>query len=208
MSTVELMQIAQRGFNQLEMDADADALDFISTVPRGLPQYAHMLAQEGARHALTQCQSTITIDNVLEGLRVGLSKADHTLSSAYDEATYSARPARFKEVLLACAIADPDEHGWLAPADLRGPYSYILGEAVDIPRFNPQLVQLAKERGCILSRTGEEWKWRYRFSDPMMGPYVMLRGLDAGMITPSDVLNRFPPTPLDDPNAPPQLFER
>ncbi|MGQ0832267.1 MAG: AAA family ATPase [Microthrixaceae bacterium] len=190
MSRSELATIATRGFGQLEMEAEPRALAFIASVPRGLPQYAHMVAQEGARQALMHRTTGITTTHVLDGLRVGLSKVDHTLSSAYDEATYSARKTRFKEVLLACAVAEPDEHGYFAPADLRRAYSDIIEQDVDVDRFNPQLVQLSQDRGEILTRIGPERARRYRFTDPLMEPYVMLRGLDAGMITPEQVLGR------------------
>lgn len=193
MSREELVAIATRGFGQLEMEADQSALDFIATVPRGLPQYAHMLAQEGARQALMNRTTSITMHHVLEGLRVGLGKVDHTLSSAYDAATYSARKTRFKEVLLACTLTEPDEHGYFAPVDLRQPYSDVIGQEVDVDRFNPQLVVLSQDRGEILTRIGPERARRYRFTDPLMEPYVMLRGLDAGMVTPERVLGRTPP---------------
>jgi hypothetical protein len=85
----------------------------------------------------------ISMEHIVEGLGVGLGKLDHTLSTAYQDAVSSARAdARFKEVLLACALADPGEHGWFQPADRRHPYSGIIGEKVDIPWFNPQLVRL------------------------------------------------------------------
>lgn len=171
MNDDELELIALRGYQTLEMTAAEDVLQLIRKVPRGLPQYAHIIAQEGARQALMRCESEVGVDDVLAGLRVGLEKVDHTLSTAYDLATYSARPSRFKDVLLACALATPDQYGYFAPANVLEPYRLVSGDrTMDYANFNPSLVTLSQERGLILSRMGPERGRRYRFSDPWPSP--------------------------------------
>jgi hypothetical protein len=185
MSGEELQDIVNRGLERLEMEIEADALNLIRVIPRGLPQYAHLLAQEGARNALLGGESTISRDNVMQGLKVGLAKLDHTLSKEYEDATYSPKKTRLKEVLLACAIAKVGDQGDFSPGDIRVPYSKIIKEQVNIDRFNPQLTTLATQRD-ILVREGEDRRWRYRFRDPLMEPYVLLNGLESGAITPED----------------------
>jgi Cdc6-like AAA superfamily ATPase len=185
MSGEELEEIVRRGLERLEMEIGADALNLVRVIPRGLPQYAHLLAQEGARDALLEGQSEIQRDNVMRGLKVGLGKLDHTLSKAYEGATYSPKKTRLKEVLLACAIAKVGDQGDFSPSDIRVPYSKIIKEQVNIDRFNPQLTTLATQRD-ILVREGEERRWRYRFRDPLMEPYVLLNGLESGAISPED----------------------
>jgi Cdc6-like AAA superfamily ATPase len=185
MNRDELKEIVTRGLNKLGMTIDDDAIAMIEVVPRGLPQYAHLLAQEGARHALLKGRKNIDRDDVMEGLKVGLLKLDRSLSKAYDRATYSPKKTRFAEVLLACSIARLSDMGDFSPSDVRAPYSRIIGEQVGIDRFNPQLTSLATNRE-ILIREGEERRWRYRFKDPLMEPYVLLQGLSSGTITPED----------------------
>jgi hypothetical protein len=185
MSRDELADIVQRGLQRLDMTISDDGLEIIKVIPRGLPQYAHLLAQEGARNALLESSTSITRDNVMSGLKVGLLKLDRSLSQAYDKATYSPRKTKFKEVLLACAIARLGDMGDFSPSDIRGPYSRIIGESVGVDRFNPQLTSLATTRE-ILIREGDDRRWRYRFKDPLMEPYVLLQGLDSGAITPAD----------------------
>jgi hypothetical protein len=185
MSREELKEIVTRGLATLDMTMDDDAIDMIEVIPRGLPQYAHLLAQEGARQALLAGRSNISRDDVMEGLKVGLLKLDRSLSKAYDRATYSPKKARFAEVLLACSIARLGDMGDFSPSDIRTPYSKIIGEQVGIDRFNPRLTSLATNRE-ILIREGEERRWRYRFKDPLMEPYVLLQGLSSGTITPDD----------------------
>jgi hypothetical protein len=180
----ELESILDRGLQALQMTADPAARGVIRTAPRGLPQYAHLLAQEGARQAMLAGRTEITSNDVLDGLQVGLSKVDHTLSSAFDVATYTAKASRFADVLYACTLTRPDESGFFSPSDLRRPYSKIVGESVSIDRFNPHLVQLTENRGQILTRKGRDRAWRYRFSDPLMEPYVLLKGISGGKIKP------------------------
>jgi AAA ATPase domain len=185
MTRDELEDIGTRGLKRLDMTISEEALPLVRVIPRGLPQYAHLLTQEGARQALLGDRDDITRSDVMGGLKVGLSKLDRSLSRAYEQATYSPRKTRLKEVLLACAVAKLGDMGDFSPSDVRAPYSRIIKEEVDIDRFNPQLTTLATTRD-ILVREGEERRWRYRFRDPLMEPYVLLDGLQAGTISPED----------------------
>jgi Cdc6-like AAA superfamily ATPase len=185
MTRDELQDIGTRGLKRLEMTISEDALRLVRVIPRGLPQYAHLLAQEGARQALLGERDEIERQDVMGGLKIGLSKLDRSLSRAYEQATYSPRKTRLKEVLLACAVAKLGDMGDFSPSDVRAPYSRIIKEDVDIDRFNPQLTTLATTRD-ILVREGEERRWRYRFRDPLMEPYVLLDGLQTGTISPED----------------------
>lgn len=185
MTRSELQDIVDRGLGILNMSITDDALNLIRVIPRGLPQYAHLLAQEGARQALLRLDGEITRGDVMGGLQVGLQKLDRSLSHAYEQATYSPRKTRLKEVLLACAISKLGDMGDFSPSDVRDSYSRIIGETVNVDRFNPQLTSLATARD-ILVREGEERRWRYRFRDPLMEPYVLLEGLRSGAISPED----------------------
>lgn len=185
MNRDELADIVNRGLRRLEMQIEDDALNMIRVIPRGLPQYAHLLAQEGSRNALLRGSLAISRDHVMEGLKIGLQKLDRSLSRAYEKATFSPRKNRLQEVLLACAVARLGDMGQFSPSDVRIPYSKIVGEQVGIDRFNPQLTSLATTRD-ILIREGEDRRWRYRFKDPLMEPYVLLQGLNSGAITYED----------------------
>jgi len=185
----ELQEIAVNGFTMLGLTASPDALRFITYVPQGFPQYAHILAQEGARQALMNSRRTVTTRHTLDGLRVGLGKMDHTLTSAYQTATYTAKESRYREVLLACALADRDEYGYFSPSDISASYAKIIGApTADVSRFNRHLVDLSQGRGEVLTQSGPARRHRYRFSDPLMEPYVLLRGIDSGVISVGEML--------------------
>jgi hypothetical protein len=197
MAPNELREIATRGFQKLDMFADERALRTIAGMPRGFPQYAHILAQEGARQALMNRTRHITMRHVIDGLGFGMNKVDHSLASAYDKATYSAKPSNFSDVLLACCLAKSDQFGYFQPADVREPYSRIKGKnTLGVDTFNPHLVKLSSdEKGRILTQEGPPRKHRYRFTDPLMEPYVLLKGIGTDSFTIDSVLA---PPPTDD----------
>lgn len=208
MTRRELGGILDNGLSALGMTASDDARRFVERVPRGFPTYAHMLGQEGSRCALLNGKDQIGLSEVVYGMNVGLTKLDHSLASAFDEATYSAKKSNYADLLYACALVLPDTEGFFSPGDLRTPFSAITGQKRDIYHYNPNLVTLSQSRGCILSRKGPQRSRRYRFSDPLMEPYVLLRGISSGRI---DLAQMIPPDdePTDDepPNEPGTLFE-
>jgi hypothetical protein len=68
--------------------------------------------------------------------------------------------------------------------DVCDPMKTITGSDFTTDRFATHLKQLSSEvRGGVLKRTGAEYKWRYQFVNPLLQPYILMRGLDAGMIT-------------------------
>jgi Cdc6-like AAA superfamily ATPase len=188
MTREEIEGILENGLAKLGMSIEANARSFVRLVPRGLPQYAHLLAQEGARQALYQSQTVITFGHVFDGMKAGLRKLDHSLASAFDDATITARHSNYADVLYACVWGRPDSDGYFPPAAIRDPYSIIVGRRRNIDNYNPQLKALSEGRGQILHRKGPARSRRYRFSDPLMEPYVLLRGISAGRIDPTRML--------------------
>ena len=188
MNREEIEGILDKGLDKLDMTTEADARRFIRIIPRGLPQYAHLLAQEGARQAIIGGEASITVEHVFDGMQAGLRKLDHSLASAFDAATYTARHSNYADVLYACVWGRPDPDGYFSPVSIREPYSMIVGKRRGIDNYNPQLKALSEGRGKILHRKGDRGSRRYRFSDPLMEPYVLLRGISAGRIDSAQML--------------------
>ncbi len=88
----------------------------------------------------------------------------------------------------ACALADADEFGYFAAADLRAPLKKVTGKDYDIPSFSRHLSAFSSEsRQQILQLKGEKNQRRFRFKDPLMQPYVIMRGVRDGLIELSSV---------------------
>jgi Cdc6-like AAA superfamily ATPase len=183
MTLDEIRGIFETGFNGLHLRIAEDLMGPISRLPRGLPHYAHLIGKETARCAIYREADEITDDDFTEGLREAISLVDQSIARAYHDATASSRQTLFEEVLLACALANTDNFGFFAPRDIRDPLSELMGEHYDMPRFAGHLAQLCEGRGRVLERRGGERRWRYRFSNPMMQPYVLMRGFSSGKVS-------------------------
>lgn len=101
--------------------------------------------------------------------------------------------ALFRQVLLACAMAKSDDLGQFRPADVIEPLSKILGRKVEISNFSSQLTSfLSEKRGFVLERRGEKRSYKYRFTEPKMQPYVIMRGISDGVLS-EDALSILSP---------------
>lgn len=184
MSAEELHEIVTRGLDRLDMRIDPAALGRISRLSHGLPHYAHLLGIHAARAALDRKTVEVAEDDVNEAVEKALAEAQQSIRAMYGQATASPRrESLFKQVLLASALARTDEAGFFSPADVRGPMTGIMGKTYDIPSFSRHLNEFVDaRRGPVLQRRGGERRYRYRFVNPLLQPYVTMRGVEEGLI--------------------------
>jgi Cdc6-like AAA superfamily ATPase len=183
MSPEELGDVIDRGLGSLSMTIDPIAKKRIVALSQGLPHYTHLLAQESAKRAVWidgPDVDEVTRDNVLEGMRKAVEASPQTLTQRYHEATSSPhKKTLYPDVVLAAAVTTGDELGYFAPAQLRQPLRAITGrEDLGIPTFSQHLHALCEpDRGSILQRTGTPRRYRFRFSNPLMQPYALMKAL-------------------------------
>jgi Cdc6-like AAA superfamily ATPase len=184
MSADELKEIIDKGLGQLDMKIQLAARDRIAGLSRGLPHYTHLLAKHAARRAISQGGLMVSEDHVGAAIQVALTEAQQTIRSSYHHATSSTQKGNlYAQVLLAAAIAPTDEMGYFAPADVREPMTRIMGKPYDIPNFQRHLTDFCSTtRGEILQKTGAPHRWRYRFANPLMQPFVVLQGYAGGLL--------------------------
>jgi hypothetical protein len=87
--------------------------------------------------------------------------------------------------------------GTFAPLAVCKPLSAILHRTVKIDAFQQHLKKfITEERGNILVRRGHDRAFRFRFREPMMQPFVIMQGIEQGLVAPSaiDALS-FPEQP-------------
>lgn len=191
MSREEIKEIVERGLQMLEMTIDSEALELIAHLSQGFPHYTHLVAQAAARVALEEDRHDISLGDVRGALEKVSDRIHTSITDAYAQATASSRDALYPEVLMASALTKCDERGFFSAADVREPLTAIMGRPYDIPTFARHLNALSEEeRGPILQKVGEARRYRYRFADPLLQPYVIMQGVAAGTIT-VDILERF-----------------
>lgn len=188
MSTGELKDIVARGLDLLTMDIEDDALDLIARLSQGFPHFTHLLAQGATRAAIDAQRPLVTVDDVQVAAAAVIGRIETWVQDAYDKATDDSSDATYAQVLLAAALADTDDRGYFAPADAKEPMARIVGTPQVGATFTRHLNALAeKNRGPVLVKVGTDRKRRYRFIEPQMEPYVIMRSLREGTIT-HDVL--------------------
>lgn len=184
MSPPELSEIIDKGLRSAEMTISNDARTEIVALSQGLPHYTHLLALNASQRAALSSRTDVTMGDVRTAIDAALSKAQHSIIGAYHKATSSPRENLYPQVLLSCALAPVDDLGYFAAVDVRKPLSQIMGKPYEIPAFSQHLNAFCEElRGPILQRTGTARRYRFRFANPLMQPYVIMDGIRKGLIT-------------------------
>ncbi len=186
MDADELKEIIEKRLARLGMKIRPDALAFIVGLSRGLPHYTHLFGQQAAKQALQDRNLTIDIGHVEKALPACISETAQTIREKYHKATLSPRAGNiYKEVLLAAALTQVDELGYFPPVGLRRTLAQLLKrEDAPVSLYGQHLKVLCEdERGKILEQTGTSRKYRYRFPEPMMQPFILMLGLANKSIT-------------------------
>lgn len=188
MSKGEIVEIIEKGMNKLSMSISQEAEKKIVQLSRELPHYTHLLCKHAAQGALMEARTGIALQDVVKALEVALEQAQQSIVRGYHTATISPRGNLYTEVLLACALAPRDELGYFSSASVRAPLSRIKGKPYDIPAFARHLNDFCiKQRGEVLEKTGYPRRYKFRFKNPLMEPYVVMNGLKKGLISEDDL---------------------
>ena len=183
MSHSELREIVEKRAERTELTFKPEAIWTIIVLSRGLPFYTQTLSRHAALHAVRQRRVLVTNDDVEASLGTFIKDAEASFKEAYRAATRSNQENFFQQSLLACALARADDDGFFTANDVVEPYSAIVREQKRIAHFERHLRRFTgDEGGNILIGRGGDRKRRFRFSDPMMQPYVIIRGIQSGMM--------------------------
>lgn len=184
MSAEELHQILQTGASQLGISFSVGAATKIVSLSQGLPHFTHLVGLESIRSATDRMSTVVQRADVQSGMSKAVENAQQSIKSLYHKATTSARKdALFGEVLVACALAEKDQLSTFRAADVSGPLSNILKRQCEVSAFARHLSEFCEpRRGSVLKRTGERRNYRFRFTNPLMEPYILMMGFAAGGI--------------------------
>jgi Cdc6-like AAA superfamily ATPase len=184
MDKEEVHKLLQVRVDQLGMKLEADARWKIIGLAKGLPSFAHALGRSAVYSAIARRNTTVTETDVDKGIVDTVNSSKQSLKATYEEATNSNQErARLKHLITACALTKPDASGWFTPKDVELPFSRVMKVQRRVEHFNSNLKDFASDkRGNILEIKGEERAHRFRFTDSGMQPYVLMKGIEAGLI--------------------------
>ncbi|MEU4809407.1 AAA family ATPase [Nocardia fluminea] len=190
MSEAELFEIIDNGALELQMTISEPAMSAIAARSFGLPHFTHLLSLHAFQRAVGDDRDNVTQTDVIEATSLAVKKVQQSVLSAHHRAVSSQQKETLHEkVLLACALANTDALGFFAARDVRDPLSKIAGKRYDTPAFSRHLNEFTtSSRGPILQRTGQERRYRFRFVNPLMQPYIIMRGLEDGLIQDADIV--------------------
>ena len=164
MAREELAEIARRGIEASHMTIQGLAVDRVTALSQGLPHFTHLLTQLAAQAALGERHVDVGAAEVDFAVERAIQRAQQSVTEAYLRAE-AAGP-----VLLAAALAEDDEFGFFG-AD-------VVDDAGALERLAELDVLQARE-----SAGGR----RYRFLNPLLPPYVVMRGLADGSVKANDL---------------------
>ena len=181
MSKAELLEIIDKGMAQCKgLSIAPDVKDRIADYSQGLPSITHLLAREAALQVARSLRSYIIMPDLDYAVKESVDGQLEAVLEAYRLAVSAPRGIHFRPVLLACALAPKDDHGFFYANSVTEPLRLITRKPTfNIPAFAFHLNGFCGEaRGPILEKRGKQ----YRFIQPIMEPYVILRGLADGLI--------------------------
>jgi len=184
MSELELIEIIDKGLGKAGMTIDIEVKKSIANLSQGLPPCTHLLARHAAIVSVDNSRTEITHNDLTQAVMDAVANQQQSIVNAYEKATHSPRENLYKQVLLACALSRTNELGYFSAVDVREPMRQITHRNYEIPAFSQHLNDFCEgSRGPILQKIGERRRFRFRFTNPLIEQFVVLKGISDGMIT-------------------------
>lgn len=188
MSITELYEILDKRLKLIEISIEDSVKERIAFLSQGLPTFTHLLALNASQSAIARDSRCIELSDLDIAIEMAVDRTFQSIIDLYHQATFSARETIYSRVLLACALAKKDNLGFFAAADVKTPISKIMQKQYTISGFARHLNDLCEEkRGKVLMKRGGERSHRFRFTNPMLQPYIIMHSLASKLLNQSDL---------------------
>ena len=186
MTEAELRAIFAKRLPILGFQMGKQIEDIVVELSQGLPTYAHLMGQNAALAAVKRKSLNIEMQDFNSAVDVCIDEADETVKEGYLTAVRSSKPNnKYKEALLACALAATNDKGYFASPAVRESYSRVMKREMQIPDFARHIKEFCEDaRGPALIQSGAARSYEYRFADPLVRPYAIIRGIVEKLIQP------------------------
>jgi hypothetical protein len=188
MEVGELREILTKAEEPLSISFSTESANLIVHISQGLPHYTHLLGLHSVRNAAKRRSSRIERSDVFGALKEAASLAQQFVTEKHSTAIHSAhRDALYREVLLASALIVAKSHdalGYFSPRSVVEPLSMILRRTVEIATFNSHLNEFCHaKRGRVFERIGMPRSYRFRFTDPLLVPFIFMDALSTELLS-------------------------
>lgn len=191
MSNSELKEILDDRLETLEMDIQQEVADSIIQLSKGFPHYTHLLGKYSTTSALKAENETILPEHFRLAVEKAVDDVEESIRQKYMNAILTAEDETlFPKVLLACAMAEEDEFGTFNNNSILEQMKKITGnDNMKRQQFTYHLGKLSsEERGNVIKKLGQEGQTRWKFTMPLMKPFILMRGISDGIIEEKDFL--------------------
>jgi Cdc6-like AAA superfamily ATPase len=186
----ELGEILDKAAVQLGVTFSANARATIVSMSQGLPHYTHLLGRDAVRAAVRQGHLCTGVQDVRDGIENAINDAEETIRDLYEKAVSSAQTdALYRQVLLSCALTKKGPRSSFRAADVARSMTKLMKVSYKVPAISKHLKSFSEDeaRGRILIRRGGERNYTYRFANPLVESYVLMRGVADKLIEPMSI---------------------
>lgn len=185
MSIDEMRGILTKSLKTVEMTIDPHAADYTCRLSLGLPHYVHLIGLHAAQAAVQDNRLAVLTRDVIAATQQAVARAQQSVQNAYHTAISSPRSGNTLEsALLACALAPTDEMGFFVANKARRQLDILLQTTSELSTLTRHMHRFCEEeRGPILVRKGELHRYRFRFRNPLLQPFILLKALADRRLT-------------------------
>lgn len=176
MNEDEIKDICRPRFQKLGITVPDVILDAIVELADGFPHYAHLLGLSSATACFRNGITTLDSAVFQIGCNLAIEDAIEKYRDAYSRATATVKRSRYPKILCACSYAKCDERGVFRATDVVDAMRTVFNESMTVPSVVPGLGEFCSpKRGEVLTKVQVGKRSQYRFSDPMMRPFLRLK---------------------------------
>ena len=184
MSKEELETIVKKAAEGLGMEITSSALERIVSMSRGLPNYTHALGLHAFRNAIQRGTRGVEESDINSAIAAVLAATQQSVRDAVTKAvSTSKKNAIYADVLLACALTKAGDVGYFSAGDVRDPLNKLTGKSYGISNYVRHLNEFCgDQRGKVLQCEGQRYQRRYRFSESLFQPFIIMEGIRSGRL--------------------------
>ena len=174
----DLIEIVQNGYNSIGITCSEIFQDRIVKLSSGFPHYTHLLSKYIGHASLDKRTLDITEEIFYDGLGRAIENANESIKELYRKATTTStgKQNKFANILHACALAKTDQFNTFGTVDILNSYNMLTGKAEIQPGIAYNIGKLCQqERGTILEKIDAASYNRYRFQNPLLRAYILMR---------------------------------